>query len=58
MSQIFDERRTCLRDRVRSAALRRVIEETVRPGDLVLASGTETGIPRLVASRAEAARIS
>ena len=57
MSFVIDEHRTYLSDHPRLNAYTSAIQESVRPGDIVLDLGCGTGILGLLACRAGAARV-
>ncbi len=57
MSRVIEEHAIYVGDTRRLAALTHAIEETVRPGDVVLDLGTGTGILSVLAMRAGAARV-
>lgn len=57
MSLVVDEHRRYLEDRVRISAFRRAINDTVKPGDVVLDLGSGTGILGLLACQAGAKRV-
>ncbi|MGA9721862.1 MAG: hypothetical protein WBQ86_05380 [Candidatus Binatus sp.] len=57
MSLILDEHREYLNNRPRVSAFERAISEVVRPGDVLLDSGSGTGIPELFALKALASRV-
>ena len=57
MSQLVDEHRLYLADQLRLAAYRQAIEESVKPGDVVVDLGAGTGILGLLACRAGARRV-
>jgi protein arginine N-methyltransferase 1 len=57
LSLIVDEHREYLADLPRVNAFRTAIEETVKPGDVVLDLGSGTGILGLLACRAKAGRV-
>ena len=57
LSLVVDEHRQYLEDRVRIAAFRRAINQTVRAGDVVLDLGSGTGILGLLACEAGAQRV-
>lgn len=57
MSLVVDEHRHYLEDHVRLTAFRRAIQESVRPGAVVVDLGSGTGVLGLLACQAGAARV-